>query len=181
MLIVDLSDQIFRNLSEPADVSIPSIAAWLRFDVNLGKLNELLGKDYSIDPISKEIIDTNGLNIGTDESGIYETMYSLNYYDRQIRRYLGAGSLDVNILQEATSDQGTLRFVSRNEIAKSFMQLRKDCISQLNQLINSYKFAAARPSQVTGDDLNVEKTASRVGANTIVSQFRGGIPNNTMP
>lgn len=167
MKIVDLSDQIFRSLASPDDINIPSIAAFLRFNTNLGKLNNLLGTDFSINDTTLEIVDSSGVEIDSNAASVYEIIYSLNYLDRQIRRNLGAGSVDVNILQEATSDNGTLRFLSRNSVAQSYIQMKKDLQVQLNSLVNKYCYRAARPVSVDGDDLSIVSQSSRYAPNSI--------------
>ncbi len=174
MKIVDAADQIWRNLDSPTDSSISSIAAWLRFNTNLGKLNDLINKGYTIDS-NLEIIDRSGNEIDSGEIAIYELIYNVNYFERQIKKFLGAGSVDVMILQEATSDNGTLRFVNRNEIAKSFIQVKKDKETELGKLVNNYKFSNSRASQVTGDDESVTQTSSRLPTNSIA-----GIANNVI-
>jgi hypothetical protein len=179
MRIVDFGDSVFRNLGNPEDISIPSICAWARFNINLGKLNDLLGKSFSINSSTLEILDDNGDEIDSNAAAIYELIYTINYNDRKIRQFLGAGSVDVNFLQEASSDNGTLRFINRNEIAKSYIQMKKDASDQLNKLVNYYKFGGGRASQVVGDDTNVNITSNRLGSNTIVSSNGGGISNNT--
>ncbi len=164
MYIVDLSDQTFRNLSSPEDISISSVAAYYRFGVNLGKLNSLIGKAYSIDNTSLEIVESDGTLIGIDEAAIYEILYTLDYYDRQIRRYLGAGGVDVMILESASSDGGNLKFTNRNNVAKSFLDLKKDFIKKLDKTLNYYKFGKSRGIQVVGDDTIVINTSARLSS-----------------
>lgn len=178
MKVVDLSDQIVRNLNNPSDISIPSVAAFLRFDTNLGKINNLLKTDYSIDPNSLEIVDSKGVEITPEVAGIYELLYQLNYYIRQINRYLGAGGVETNILQEGTSDGGTLRFVSRNEISKSFIQIKKDIQVQLDKLVNNFKRNSYRPLSIDGNDLVPAAYANPIPASSIIIN-EGSFIDNT--
>ena len=53
MKIVDMSDFTHRSLESSSLVSIASIAAYYRN--NIGKLNNLLNKDYSINSTSLEL------------------------------------------------------------------------------------------------------------------------------
>ena len=78
----------------------------------------------------------------------------------------GVGGVDQLI--EATSDGGTLRFVNRNELAKSYIQLKKDIEEKLKNLVNAYKHNSYVPLSVEGDDTNVDITSSRIGSNAIV-------------
>lgn len=174
MKIIDFADSVFRNLNSPDDISVVSIVAWARFGINIGKLNSLLGKNYSLDTTTLEILDTDGVEIGDDEAAIYELIYKINYYDRQTNKFLGAGGTDVTILQEATSDGGTLRFTSRNEIAKSFMQIRNGLKTELDKLLNYYKFGKSRAVQVIGDDISVSLTSLRLESE-IISNGTNGI------
>ena len=56
--IVDIADEVYRELGEPADISIASVAYWLR--TNLGRLNVLLNKPYLISETTLEIYSTDG-------------------------------------------------------------------------------------------------------------------------
>jgi hypothetical protein len=44
--IVDVADEIYRELGEPNDLSLSSIAFWLR--TNIGDLNILINKKFKI-------------------------------------------------------------------------------------------------------------------------------------
>ena len=59
MKIVDIADEIFRELDQPKDVSIPQIAFWIR--VNVGSLNNLLHTEYAIDTTTLEISPAPGI------------------------------------------------------------------------------------------------------------------------
>lgn len=157
MRVVDIADQIFRNLNEPSDLSIPYIASWLRFGANIGSLNNLVHKNYSLDS-SLELVSDNE-EIGIEEVSIYEQLFFINYYSRQAKNSLGVGGVD--ILLEATSDQGTLRFANRNEVSKTWNQMKKDSTEYLNKLLNLYKFNAYSPQSIEGDDVSVKITSSR--------------------
>ena len=53
MKIVDIADELYRELAEPSDLSIPAISFWLRS--NIGKLNNLISTAYLIDEDTLEI------------------------------------------------------------------------------------------------------------------------------
>ena len=59
MKIVEIADEIFRELGEPCTLSIPAIAYWLRS--NVGELNNLIYTSYSINPKDLEIIKVENL------------------------------------------------------------------------------------------------------------------------
>lgn len=164
--IVDIADEIFRDSDSDSQHTIPSIAAWLRFAGNIGSLNNLLHTNYSVDSTSLEIVDSAGNYIGDEEISIYKQLYFISFYERKTKSFLGAGSVDQ--LLEATSDGGTLRFINRNEIAKSYMQLKKDTKQALDKLINQYKFNQYAPTSVDGDDTSTILTSNRLAPNIVV-------------
>ena len=59
MKIVDIADEIFRELDQPKDVSVPQIAFWIR--VNVGSLNNLINTEYAIDTTTLEISPDPGI------------------------------------------------------------------------------------------------------------------------
>lgn len=148
--IVDIADEIYRDSSNDESHSIPSIAAWLRFNGNLGSLNNLLHTDYSVSSSDLEIYDGSNVIIGNEEVAIYKALYFIKFYDRMVKNSLGAASVD--LLTEASSDGGTLRWVNRNEKAKTFASLKKDFQNELDKLINSYKRNAYSPQSIDGAD-----------------------------
>ena len=99
--IVDIADELFRELGEPDDISVPSIAFWLR--TNIGSLNVLLNKPYTINQSSLEVEDTSIDPFGINEKVIFKKLYTIHYYDRQLRKTLVSVNLDsvVSISDEA--------------------------------------------------------------------------------
>lgn len=149
--IVDISNGIYLDLEQPADISIPSISTWLR--QRIGDLNNLLNTTFAVDSTSLELIDAAGIEIGEIEVSVYKQLYYVRYFERQVKNSLGVAGVD--ILQEATSDGGTVSFVNRNQIAQSYIQLKRDANDLLNKLINYYKHNAYKPQQVIGADLEI--------------------------
>ena len=165
--IVDIADSIWRDeVNQDSSVSIASIAAWLRFGTNIGQLNNTLHTSFSINSSTLEIVNSSGVEITDLESSIYKQLYLISYYGRNAKNSMGVGGVDQLI--EATSDGGTLRFVNRNELAKSYIQLKKDIEEKLKNLVNAYKHNAYSPQHIEGDDTNVEATSSRIGSNSIL-------------
>lgn len=153
-LIVDIADEIYRESDSDSQHSIPSIAAWLRFSGNIGALNNLINTEYSINSSDLEIYNEKNVIIGNLEVSIYKQLYFTRFYEKLSKNSLGAASVD--ILTEASSDGGTLRWVNRNERSKTFNELKKDSQGELNRLVNWYKRNAYRPQHVEGADLTVE-------------------------
>ena len=144
MKIVDIADEIFRELNQPSEVSIPQIALWVR--VNVGTLNNTINACYSIDVNSLEISPDPGL----EEKSILKKLYVIHYYDIKVRSALGAASTDPIV--EVTSDGATVRKLNRNQTSQLFLTLKKQETEDFNRLVTSYKMLKTKPIQVAGDD-----------------------------
>jgi hypothetical protein len=101
--IVDISDEIYRELGEPSDISVPSIAFWLR--TNLGKLNILINKKYSISTLDFEVDAIENEVFTIIEKSIFKKMYNIHYYDRQIIKLIGRSN-SINLISTDTSNSG---------------------------------------------------------------------------
>lgn len=144
MTIDVLADSIWRNLSQPSDSSMSVIAFWLR--TNIGLLNSLIQTSYALDDNDYEIVP----EIGIDESVIFEKLYLLNYYSKQIRNNLGANGVD--IVQEVNEFGASVKMINKNEVAKTYQSLRKDTKIELDDLVNAYLKNRATPQAIHGDD-----------------------------
>ena len=87
MKVVDIADELFREVAEDSNYSIASISYWVR--ANIGRLNSHLNTFFEIDS-SYEIsqkIDTKNDNslvqteITVDEAAILKKMFLIYYYD----------------------------------------------------------------------------------------------------
>ena len=118
--IVDISDELFNELGEPDDISIASVAFWLR--TNVGSLNVLINKDYSINESTLEIESINN-SFTISEKSIFKKLYIIHYYDRQLRKTLNSISLDSVV---SISDEGSsVTKVNKNELSKTFSSIKK--------------------------------------------------------
>jgi len=144
MKIVDIADEIFRELGQPTEVSIPQIAFWIR--VNVGTLNNTINQAYAIDDNTLEISPDPGL----EEKSILKKLYTMHYYDLKIRSTLGAAAIDPIV--EVTSDGASVRKINRNQTSQLFLSLKKQEMEDYNSLVASYKMLKAAPIQVAGDD-----------------------------
>jgi hypothetical protein len=193
--IVDIADEIYRELGEPTDVSISSIAFWLRS--NLGKLNILIAKDFYIDEITLEVA-------GKDyaftllEKAIFKKLYNLHYYDRQIINLIGKARA-VNLVSTDATTSGTTNSATNsieiqedgftykkdnsistktaNETIKAntqfvrqlglnFTDLKRVENEELKHLLLKYSTSTAMPIQVTGDDIIAELNRTYNYSNT---------------
>ena len=101
--IVDVADEVYRELGEPSDVSISSIAFWLR--TNLGKLNILINKTYAINTLDLEVDAISPETFTITEKSIFKKMYNIHYYDRQIIKLIGKSNT-LNLINQDTSSSG---------------------------------------------------------------------------
>jgi len=146
--IVDIADELFRELGEPDDISVPSIAFWLR--TNIGSLNVLLNKPYTINQSSLEVEDTSTDPFGINEKVIFKKLYTIHYYDRQLRKTLGSVNLDSVV---SISDEGSsVTKVNKNELSKTFASIKKQEMLELYDMLKAYSINEITPLQVAGDD-----------------------------
>jgi hypothetical protein len=148
--IVDIADEIYRELGEPSDLSYASIAFWLR--TNIGDLNILINKKFYIteDTLEIGILEGSGDVFGNIEKSIFKMIYSVHYYERLFRNALGAASTD-SVL-EINQNGFMARKINKNELAKTYAQLRKQISDELETLTKNYNLNEIQPIQVVGDD-----------------------------
>ena len=144
MKIIEISEELHRELGSPSDISQPYITFWLRD--NIGKLNNLIATDYSIDPVTYEISP----EFGENEKSLMKELYFISYYDYLINRNTGAAGY--GSLVEVTSDGATVRRVAATEVTRAYTQLRKDHTLSLKEAVNGFKNGSIKPKQVAGDD-----------------------------
>lgn len=136
MKLTDLADNIFRNLGEPEEISIPNIAFWLVG--RIGELNTLINTtivyDENLEEFNPELTD--------EQAAIFGLMYSISYFTRFVRSSLGASAYDWSEISEGDT---MIRRVSRNEVAKTYQQLRNQLQNELNDLVFFYKQNRAIP------------------------------------
>ncbi len=145
MTIYIIADETYRELGSPATISIPSIGFWLRN--HIGDLNMLTKSSYEISSDSVSIIP----ELGEDEKCILKHLFNIYYYKNLAAQFLGAASQDV--VSEVSSDGATVRMVSKNELSKTYIQLKRDEELALKELIKGYNSKGVSPLQVTGDDV----------------------------
>jgi hypothetical protein len=146
--IVDISDELFNELGEPDDISIATVAFWLR--TNIGSLNVLLNKPYTINESSLEVEGSSTEAFGINEKAIFKKLYIIHYYDRQLRKTLNSISLDSVV---SISDEGSsVTKVNKNELSKTFSSIKKQEMLELKELLNKYELNEIAPLQVAGDD-----------------------------
>jgi hypothetical protein len=146
--IVDIADEIYRELGEPQELTLASIAFWLR--TNIGDLNILINKKFYISDDTYEIASPDDDTFKDIEKSIFKMIYGMHYYERLFRNALGAASTD-SVL-EISQNGFMARKINKNELAKTYAQLRKQIADELQVLTKNYNLNEARPLQVAGDD-----------------------------
>ncbi len=144
MKVVDIADEIFRELDFPSAISISSIAFWLRSSV--GSLNNLIDTSFTVNSTTLEFSE----DLSEQEKSIIKKLYIIHYYDMQIRATLGAAANDA--ILEVTSDGATVRKINKNEVSKTYVSIKRQESEDLQKLVNGYKSSSAAPLQVAGDD-----------------------------
>jgi hypothetical protein len=152
MKVVDIADEIYKDLASPTDLSVPAIAFWIRS--HIGELNNHIHTSYVINDTSLEIEqtkpDSTTESIGLDESAVFKKMYMVHYYDVKIRYNIGAAATDTVI--EVTDGGSSVRKINKNEVIKSLANVKRQEYSELQKLINGFKISKSEPRQVAGDD-----------------------------
>ena len=77
MKIVDIADQIFRDLDTPSDLSIPAVAFWLRN--NVGSLNNHISTDFAIKAETGELLNSKDEEIDAEATAILKKMYMVHH------------------------------------------------------------------------------------------------------
>ena len=153
MKVVDIADQIYRELGSPSTESIAAIAFWVRS--NVGTMNNHLNTDYVVHQGSYEVEqDTTMNSAGTEitilEAAVLKKMYEIHYYDKQLRTVLASASTDSVIA--LSSDGSSIKKINKNEQAKLYLSTRNRLGDELKDLIWNYKNRDVQPLQVAGDD-----------------------------
>jgi hypothetical protein len=128
MKVIDIADEIYRELDQPNIVSIPMIVFWC--GANVGKLNLLLHEEI-------EFVDNEfSPELSVEQAAVLKILYIISYYSKQMASHLGAGAYDWS---ELTEGDTRIRRVSKNEIAKNYSQLRSSYSAELDELVYRYK------------------------------------------
>ena len=117
------------------EVNLSSISGWLR--ANVGKLNNLIYSDLSGDG-----------DFSQEQQNIFKHLYLSQYYKKKSRNAIKAiASSSSNAILSVSDEDSAVSFVNSNEVSKSFRQLSKDHIEELNKLVYAYNMYQAKPVQ----------------------------------
>lgn len=142
-----LAQVIYDDL-EPPSVTVLGISGWL--DNNIGKLNIALDECYTT--VSGDFTPA----FDNQLSGIYQELYKLNYYQKQIRYAVngvamkGTGSaIDWVELREGDS---VIRRANPAELARIYSAEKREVESNLRRLVAYYNSNRAKPDQIVGNE-----------------------------
>lgn len=144
MKFIDIAIELHEELEAPTDIIPAAIGSWLRY--NFSKLNSLINTSLELNVNGTETTP----ELTQNEKAILKSLYLIHYYDNKVRTNLGAAGTDV--VTEISSDGARFRKVNKTEVAKSYIQIRKDEQDHLKELINGYKRIGNIPRAVHGDD-----------------------------
>lgn len=155
MKVVDIANELYLELGSPSNTGLAAISFWLRS--NIGRLNSLINENLSVNESTYEIINTlsdeTTEEININAAAILKKMYYLHYYDVLIRENLGASGTDSFI--EVESDGMRVRRVSKTEVGRNLISIKKAENEEFNRLVTAYKTNKAAPRQVAGDDTQI--------------------------
>ena len=164
MKIADIASEVYNELGEPTDFSIPVVAYWLR--ANIGLLNSAINTRFYVNPTTLEFerVDTAyGANdqiiqMDDDEKAIMKLLFIAHFYNVQIRKNII--TYGTRFATSVTSDGHSVKVISATEVGKNLYMFLKGIREELTQWINYYQQARSTPCQVTGDDLVVGETSN---------------------
>lgn len=147
--IDQLADDFHRDLNLDSTVTLGSIRLWVRS--NIGYLNNILGSSYSINETNGNVMP----EIDENVKAIYKKIYEVYYYGKIIRENLTSTSFSAVL--EVSDDAGRVRLANKNEIAKTYVDLKEKEQQNLNNLIDNYKMnIGMEPLAVHGVDGDYE-------------------------
>lgn len=148
MKIVDLASIIWKDeLSENSITTIPEIAFWIR-NTGIGKLNDLIHTEFTVNDSTLEIEQA---SFGINEAVILIQLYLIKYFKLQADSMLGAAGIESTI--EYSEGGMSVRKISKNELAKSWMSLMREAKDDLKTLITGYKIGKSTPKSIEGEEL----------------------------
>lgn len=132
-------------LDSLGDTTTTTGSVYLWLTQSLGTLNDRINTNFYVN--STGCIES-GMN--SAQSGVYTEMYFCYYLSRKAAKMLGAAEYDWTEIDG--DEQGSVRRVSKNEQAKTYRLLAKDCKERLNDLVDWYNSEANLPKQVLYND-----------------------------
>lgn len=141
--VESIADEIILDLDNDASLSSSYVQQWLMG--NIGKLNNAIGGSITVDCSEFNPLPND------DQKDILKWSFICNYYSNLAKNSLGAAAWDFSEVSEGDS---TIRKASRNEIAKSYNEMAKQCKLSLKETIQYYKTNNSLPRSLSSFDTN---------------------------
>ena len=123
-----MAQELYFELGQPTDLSVPAISYWLRN--NIGILNNKLNKDIVINDATLELDP----NLGEAEKSVYKKIYECYFYDLKVKQTLN--SINNDSVLEVTDGGGTVRRINRNETSKIYLDAKKTALTELTMMVS---------------------------------------------
>lgn len=131
--------QTYLELNEPSGISATYIKNW--FLSNVGNLNIVLNATYS------GVTGSISPQISGDAQYIFKELFNIAYYSRLITQNLGANAYSTDFTEVKEGDS-SIRRVSKNEIAKTYMTLKRQSQETLTDLIKMWRMNQCNPQSI---------------------------------
>lgn len=164
--------RIYANLPESGLSTSGAILNFLQY--NSYRLNAAFGTSY--------VFDGSGIDptISPNHSGIYEEQFWCQLMRKQATLFVGANAFSLDLVESELQDVSRQRFVSRNERAKTYRSLAKDCDENIKLLIEEIDDADST-GPLAAQILYSDRTNMQLGDNQGYCPEWGTFsPNNTV-
>lgn len=139
--VENIAQEIILDLDNDASLSVSYVQLWLIG--NIGKLNNAIGTNIQLSCNDFNPLPTD------DQKDILKWYFTCRYYANLAKNSLGAAAYDFSEVSEGDS---TIRKVSKNEIAKTYNTLAKQCEESLKEVIKFYRMNNALPRSQSSFD-----------------------------
>ena len=158
--VVSIADFTYYTMGSPSDISLPYVAYYYRNAI--GYINNLLSTSFVTESDSPFNISP---ALNESEKMIFYELFQIHYISKLVKENMGAAGFDSVV--EVSSDNASVRKVDRNQVFRSYLQLRDQHQKTLDKMINNYKLGSFDPLAVFGDDyIAVGETADTNYART---------------
>lgn len=145
MSINEIAGELFIEMSEPSDVTAAIITFWMRG--NIGQLNNIIASSFTIDGTNGYITPV----IDDNAKAIFKKLYEIKYLDKKIKDILSLAATN-SVLEVSDVNGGTIRLINKNEMAKTYAELRKNLVAEVQSMAGDYRMNGATPLVVNGAD-----------------------------
>ena len=145
--VVSVATEIILDLDNDSSLSSSFVQSWLIG--NVGKLNNAIGS--AIEIVTVATVSEFSPLPTDDQKDIFKWLFQCQYFSNLAKNSLGAAAFDWISLSEGDS---SVKRVSKNDLAKSYSELLKQCRASLNEMIKHYRMNWALPRSKSAYDSN---------------------------